>query len=151
MSSVAGSMSRFCTSASACWGIQWPLHHKEVLISRMICDLGVLSVWISPSYRQRSCKNTHRKLTYFKVMCSETLSQRLSYQWPDQRCPKTPNFNSDEVDTDMLNLLSAVIDSCDIHIISMKAEGGGEQNPKLLYDRRRKCCMNWLVMINYLD
>ena len=44
---------------------------------------------------------------------------------------KNPNFNSDEVDTDMLKRLSAAIDSGDIQIISMKADGDGEQNPEL--------------------
>ena len=44
---------------------------------------------------------------------------------------KNPNFNSDEVDTDMLKRLSEAIDSGDIQIISLKAEGDGEQNPEL--------------------
>ncbi len=44
---------------------------------------------------------------------------------------KNPNFNSDEVDTDMLKRLSEAIDSGDIKIISMKAEGAGEKNPEL--------------------
>ena len=44
---------------------------------------------------------------------------------------KNPNFNSDEVDTDMLKRLSEAIDSGDIKIISMKAEGDCEQNPEL--------------------
>ncbi len=43
---------------------------------------------------------------------------------------KNLNFNSDEVDTDMKRL-SEAIDSGDIQIISMKAEGDGEQNPEL--------------------
>ncbi len=38
---------------------------------------------------------------------------------------KIPKFISDKVDTDML--LSEAIDSCDIKIISMKAEGDSEQ------------------------
>ena len=44
---------------------------------------------------------------------------------------KNPNFNSDEVDTDMLKRLSEAIDSGDIQITSMKEEGDGEQNPEL--------------------
>jgi hypothetical protein len=44
---------------------------------------------------------------------------------------KNPKFNSDEVDTDMLKRLSEAIDSGDIKIISMKAEGDGAQDPEL--------------------
>jgi hypothetical protein len=44
---------------------------------------------------------------------------------------KNPNFNLDEVDTGMLKRLSEAIDSGDIKIISMKAEGDNEQNPDL--------------------
>ncbi len=41
------------------------------------------------------------------------------------------NFYSDELDTDMLKRLSEAIDSGDIKIVSMKAEGDCEQNPEL--------------------
>ena len=40
---------------------------------------------------------------------------------------KNPAFNADEVDTDMLQRLQASIDSCDLQIINMHAEGDGEQ------------------------
>ncbi len=41
---------------------------------------------------------------------------------------QNPQFNADEVDTDMLQRLSAAIDSGDLEIISMRVEGGGTQN-----------------------
>jgi hypothetical protein len=41
--------------------------------------------------------------------------------------PKNPAFNENEVDTDMLQRLQASIDSGDVQIINMHAEGGGEQ------------------------
>ena len=44
---------------------------------------------------------------------------------------KNTDFNSDEVDTDMLKRLSASIDSGDIRIVSMKMEGDGNQDPEL--------------------
>ena len=44
---------------------------------------------------------------------------------------KNPDFNADEVDTDMLKRLQASIDSGDIDIISMKVDGDGDQNPEL--------------------
>ena len=40
---------------------------------------------------------------------------------------KHPAFNADEVDTDMLQRLQASIDSGDVQIINMHAEGDGEQ------------------------
>ena len=40
---------------------------------------------------------------------------------------KNPAFNADEVDTDMLQRLQASIDSGDVQIIDMHAEGDGEQ------------------------
>jgi hypothetical protein len=40
---------------------------------------------------------------------------------------KNPAFNADEFDTDMLQRLQASIDSCDVQIIDMHAEGDGEQ------------------------
>ena len=40
---------------------------------------------------------------------------------------KNPAFNADEVDTDMLQRLQASIDSGDLQIINMHAEGDGEQ------------------------
>ena len=40
---------------------------------------------------------------------------------------KNPAFNADEVDTDMLQRLQASIDSGDVQIINMHAEGDGEQ------------------------
>ena len=55
---------------------------------------------------------------------------------------KNPNFNSDEVDTDMLKRLSAAIDGGDIQIISMKAERGVTKIPNFSYVLRRKCCVN---------
>ncbi len=39
---------------------------------------------------------------------------------------KNPAFNANEVDIDMLQRLQASIDSGDIHIINMNAEGDGE-------------------------
>ena len=44
---------------------------------------------------------------------------------------KNPQFNSDDVDTDMLQRLSAAIDSGDLRVISMRKEGDGLQNPEL--------------------
>jgi hypothetical protein len=44
---------------------------------------------------------------------------------------KNPQFNVDEVDTDMLQRLSVSIDSGDLQIISMRKEGDGAQNPEL--------------------
>ena len=44
---------------------------------------------------------------------------------------KNPQFNADEVDTDMLQRLSAAIDGGDLQIISMRMEGDGPQNPEL--------------------
>jgi hypothetical protein len=44
---------------------------------------------------------------------------------------KNPQFNLEEVDTDMLQRLSASIDSGDLQIISMRKEGDGAQNPEL--------------------
>ncbi len=44
---------------------------------------------------------------------------------------KNPLFNSDKVDTDMLQRLSAAIDSGDLRVISMRKEGDGAQNPEL--------------------
>ena len=41
---------------------------------------------------------------------------------------QNPLFNADEVDTDMLQRLSAAIDSCDLEIISMRVEGDGAQS-----------------------
>ena len=40
---------------------------------------------------------------------------------------QNPAFNADEVDTDMLKRLQASIDSGDVQIINMHAEGDGEQ------------------------
>ncbi len=44
---------------------------------------------------------------------------------------QNPLFNADQVDTDMLQHLSAAIDSGDLEIISMRVEGDGAQNPEL--------------------
>ncbi len=44
---------------------------------------------------------------------------------------KNPLFNADEVDTDILQRLSAAIDRGDLEIISMRVEGNGAQNPDL--------------------
>ncbi len=44
---------------------------------------------------------------------------------------KNPIFNADDVGTDMLQRLSAPIDSCDLEIISMREKGDGAQNPEL--------------------
>jgi hypothetical protein len=44
---------------------------------------------------------------------------------------KNPQLNVDEVDTDMLQRLSASIDSGDLQIFSMRKEGDGAQNPEL--------------------
>ena len=46
---------------------------------------------------------------------------------------KNPQFNLEEVDTDMLQRLSRSIDSDsgDLNIISMQKEGDGGQNPEL--------------------
>jgi hypothetical protein len=44
---------------------------------------------------------------------------------------KNSLFNADEVDTDMLQRLSAATDCSDLEIISMRVEGDGAQNPKL--------------------
>jgi hypothetical protein len=44
---------------------------------------------------------------------------------------KNPLFNTDEVDTDMLQRLSAAIDSGDLEMISMRVEADGAQNPEL--------------------
>jgi hypothetical protein len=44
---------------------------------------------------------------------------------------KNLQFNVDEVDIDMLQLLSASIDSCYLQNISMQKEGDGAQNPEL--------------------
>ena len=46
---------------------------------------------------------------------------------------KIPQFNLEEVDTDMLQRLSASIDSGNLRIISMQKEGDGAQNPDLRY------------------
>jgi hypothetical protein len=40
---------------------------------------------------------------------------------------KNPAFNANEVDTDMLQRLSASIDSSDIQMIKMNVAGDGEQ------------------------
>jgi hypothetical protein len=40
---------------------------------------------------------------------------------------KNPDFNADEVDTDMLQRLNVSIDSGDVQIINMHAKGVGEQ------------------------
>ncbi len=53
---------------------------------------------------------------------------------------KNPNFNLDEVDTDMLKRISEAIDRGDIKIISMKAEG--DKIPNISYALQRKCCVN---------
>jgi hypothetical protein len=44
---------------------------------------------------------------------------------------KNQQFNLEEVDTDMLQRLSASIDGGDLQIISMRKEGDGAQNPEL--------------------
>jgi hypothetical protein len=44
---------------------------------------------------------------------------------------ENPQFNVDEVDTNMLQRLSATIYSSDLQIISMRKEGDGAQNPEL--------------------
>ncbi len=61
-------------------------------------------------------------------------------------------FNVDEVDTDMLQRLSASIDSGELQIISMRKKGDGAQNPELfkrpiekdlrelIGDMRLTCC-----------
>ncbi len=46
---------------------------------------------------------------------------------------KNQQFNVDEVETDMLQCLSASIDRGDLQIISMGKEGGGAQNPLKRY------------------
>ncbi len=51
---------------------------------------------------------------------------------------KNPAFNADEVDTDMLQRLQASIDSGDVQIINMHAEGGGEQ----VLERWRSSCLS---------
>ncbi len=47
-------------------------------------------------------------------------------------------FNVDEVDNDMLQRLSASIDSCNLQIISMRKEGDGAQNPELFKRQMEK-------------
>ncbi len=44
---------------------------------------------------------------------------------------KNPDFNADQVDTDMLKRLHASINSGNIDIISMKVDGDREQTPEL--------------------
>ncbi len=44
---------------------------------------------------------------------------------------QNPPFNADEVDTDMLQRLSAAIDSGNLQIILIRVEGDGAQNPEL--------------------
>ncbi len=51
---------------------------------------------------------------------------------------QNPLFNADEVDTYMLQRLSAAIDSGDLEIISMRVEGDGDQNPELFKRLIRK-------------
>jgi hypothetical protein len=40
---------------------------------------------------------------------------------------KNPEFNADDVDTDMLQRLQAAIDSCDLQVINMHKDGDGQQ------------------------
>jgi hypothetical protein len=40
---------------------------------------------------------------------------------------KNPDFNADDVDTDMLQSLQAAIDSCDLQFINMHKDGDGQQ------------------------
>jgi hypothetical protein len=40
---------------------------------------------------------------------------------------KYPEFNADDVDTDMLQRLQAAIDSCDLQVINMHKDGDGPQ------------------------
>ncbi len=44
---------------------------------------------------------------------------------------KNPEFNADEVDTDMLQRLQAAIDSGDLHLLDMRKDGDGPQNLEL--------------------
>jgi hypothetical protein len=56
---------------------------------------------------------------------------------------KNMQLDVDEVDTDMLQRLSASIDSSDLQIFSMRKEGDGAQNPELFNSvQLRKYCEN---------
>jgi hypothetical protein len=41
---------------------------------------------------------------------------------------KNPEFNADDVNTDILQRLQAAIDSCDLQVINMHKDGDGPQN-----------------------
>ena len=62
---------------------------------------------------------------------------------------KNPEFNADEVDTDMLRRLEAAIDSGDLKVINMHKEGDGPQILELFarpVETWKRCCANSLLI-----
>jgi hypothetical protein len=59
---------------------------------------------------------------------------------------KNPEFNSDEVDINMLQRLQATIDSDALKVINMHKGGDGPQFLELFTRPAERCCANRLVI-----
>jgi hypothetical protein len=86
--------------------------------------------WIGSTIREGNCRHFLEQWSSFEGNQKHSLNARaINDLFKD--VPKTPAFNANEVDTDILQRLQASIDSGDIQIINMNVEGVGEQVSEL--------------------